>query len=361
MQIWNLQPIENRNAVDGYIFKPAPLGQEPERYVWHEGKRMLNTAPFPTFEMPPWRDPGDVTPFIRLLQRLCGEHWEWLARHLAHCAQRPHERGHHIVIFKDGGNTGKSRLFETLDLVFGRYSGPVGDALTSGFNAALEHLIVAWWSDPVIHGANDRDLESALKNFSGDSVLSINHKFGAKYNVRNYGRLFIATNKAWIVPVDSKERRYVVFGGGEVLPHEEAVSYMKWVEADGARLIREYLLDLDLSGFDIFAPGPRTDQRSEMERISAPPLTRFLTSDDLDYKDIWTVDELRFQYNDQYGKKVSNESIGMYLKNLGCLVRRIKVDGRPVRYAALRNFAKWDAEDNAGWVAGQLSKGAKYE
>jgi hypothetical protein len=120
-------------------------------------------------------------------------------------------------------------------------------------------------------------------------------------------------------------------------------------------------LDLDLSGFDIFAPGPRTDQRSEMERISAPPLTRFLTSDDLDYKDIWTVDELRFQYNDQYGKKVSNESIGMYLKNLGCLVRRIKVDGRPVRYAALRNFAKWDAEDNAGWVAGQLSKGAKYE
>jgi Family of unknown function (DUF5906) len=350
-QIWDLQPSQDRNTVDGYIFRPYPLGHTVERYVWEDGARKLNTAPPSPWDMSPIGYDGqpEVMPFIALLERLCQSNWEWMAKFLAHCAQHPDERGPHIVIFKDAGETGKSRLFETLDLVFGRYSGPIGDSLTSSFNAALEHLVIAWWSDPVIHGGFDRDLESALKNFSGDSKISINHKGGAKYVVKNYGRLLIATNKDWIVPVSSNERRYTVFGGAEPMTKDWAADYMRWLMDGGVEQIRRYLTEMSLEGFSIHDNGPRTEQRIEMERLSAPPLLRFVAQE-FERKDIWMVDDIRREYTEQTGKKLAANAIGMQLGKAGYLVRQMRVGTAVVKYWALRNFAQWEGEDNAAWI-----------
>ena len=276
--IWAMQPKEDRNEVDGYVFLPAPLGIEPERYVHDKGKRLLNTAPEPSWRSPPWGVDEEpmIDPFLMLIERLCQEHSPWFLSFLAHMAQKPTERGNHIIVFKDGGGTGKSRLFEILDLVFGDYSGPIGSALTSNFNSQIEKLICAWWSDPVTKGGLNRDLESALKNFSGDSKLSVNHKYGAEYTVVGYGRLMIATNK-WLVPVDSKERRYTVFGGLSPLDHHDARALMDWARSGGVEQIQLFLTSRDISEFDIYAPGPRTLQRLDMEQCSAHPLLRMLT------------------------------------------------------------------------------------
>ncbi len=358
--VWALQPPDQRNVVDGYIFKPAPLGQEVERYVWEEGKRMLNTAPQGTWESVPFatEEPPDAAPFVALVTRLCQDGAGWMLDFLAHAAQRPTERGPHIIILRDEGGTGKSRLFETLDEVFGRYSGPIGDSLSSSFNAELEHLVMAWWSDPVIHGGFDRDLESALKNFSGDSKISINHKGGAKYTVKNYGRLLIATNKDWIVPINSKERRYSVFGGTEPMSHSEALEYMAWLREGGRDAIRQFLVDRDLSQFSIHAPGPRTAQREEMEKLSAPPLLRFLGDDYFESKDIWTVDEIRQRYADQTGRRVPNETIGRELTKGGILIKPVR-DGKVIiKLRCLRNFAKWEAATPQEWLTEQRPKHA---
>jgi hypothetical protein len=359
-QIWDLQPSTERNTVDGYIFKPYPLGHTVERYVWEDGVRKLNTAPPSPWDMSPIGYDGqpEVMPFIALLERLCQANWEWMAKFLAHCAQHPDERGPHIVIFKDAGETGKSRLFETLDSVFGRYSGPIGDSLTSSFNAALEHLVIAWWSDPVIHGGFDRDLESALKNFSGDSKISINHKGGAKYVVKNYGRLLIATNKDWIVPVSSNERRYTVFGGAEPMTKDWAGDYMRWLTDGGVEQIRRYLTEMSLDGFSIHDNGPRTEQRVEMERLSAPPLARFIHSEEYMHKDVWAVDDIRREYAEQTGKRLSNETIGRQLTQLGAVTKIVREGGNVFRLKAIRNFATWDAADPHIWLE-EYRKGTK--
>jgi Family of unknown function (DUF5906) len=356
--VWALQPPDQRNVCDGYIFKPAPLGAEVERYVWEDGHRMLNTAPESTWLAPPWETGVSMTgiaPFVKILRRLCQDNVEWMLDFLAHCAQKPCERGPHIVIFYDSGSTGKSKLFDTLDLVFGRYSGPIGDALASSFNAELEHLVIASWSDPVIHGGQNRDLESALKNFSGDSKLTINHKGGAKYTVKNYGRLLIATNK-WISRVDSKERRYTVFGGLEKLPVPEAAEYWKWVNEGGAEKVREFLVCRDISAFNVHAPGPRTSQRIEMELESAPPIEQFLVqSEHLDMKDIWSATELSERYKTITGKYVSDTAIGMMVKRLGFYRPPnpiwIEKYGKAARLMAIRNVEKWAEEGNTEWVA----------
>lgn len=358
--VWNLQPNEDRNIVLGYTFVPAPLGLPVERYVWEDGKRLLNTAPETHWLAPPWQpdEPPDVSPFLDLIGRLCQDGAEWFLDFLAHCAQFPSERGPHIVIFKDDGGTGKSRLFETLDEVFGKYSGPIGDALTSSFNAELEHLILAWWSDPVIKGANDRDLESALKNFSGDSRIMVNHKGGAKYPVRVFGRLLIGTNKDWVVPVSTRERRFSVFGGLETMSYVEAGKYMKWLMSGGAQLIREFLVYRDLSSFDIHAPGPRTAQREEMERLSAPPIVRMLGDEPFDSKDIWSTEEIRRWYKELYGRSMSPDSIGRELARMGAVKRLTRVDKQVVRLNAIRNYAKWEALDSKDWA--EEWGGAKY-
>jgi hypothetical protein len=348
-EVWGRQRPEDRNIIDGYTFFPAPLGVEPEKYVWEEGKRMLNTAPPEVFVSPFGVDNPDVSPFISLLQRLAQDNWGWLADYLAHGAQHPHIRGQHIVIFRDEGGTGKSCLFETMDSVFGPYCGPVGTGMTSSFNAGLEGLVFAHWSDPVIHGAIDRDLESALKNYSGDKKIEINHKGGAKYHVRNYGRLFIATNKDWIVPVSSTERRYTVFGGTEPFKYSDWESYDNWLRNGGVEAIREWLIGRDLSGFSISAPGPVTEQRSIMERASAPPLQRMLEIEPFTCKDIWTRNSIATLYKEQTGKSLTNEAVGKVLKLMGayCKEAPVKNNGQVHRYIALRNVEKWKNASNA--------------
>jgi len=349
-EVWGRQKPEDRNVVDGYTFYPAPLGQEPERYVWEEGKRMLNTAP-EGVTIPPW-EVGDAAPFVALVERLAQENGGWLLDYLAHTAQRPRDRGQHIVIFRDEGGTGKSCLFDTLDLVFGRYSGPVGSAMTSSFNAGLEHLLLPHWSDPVIHGAVDRDLESALKNFSGDSKIEINHKGGAKYHVRNYGRLMIATNKDWIVPIGKGERRYAVFGGLSAWPYSEWDEYDKWLKSGGVEAIRCFLVERDISGFEISAPAPRTEQRGTMEKASLPPLVALLEDDYFLDRDIYTIDQIRMQYKEQTGRTLSSVAIGMQIAKFGAIMRVVKVNGKATRLWAVRRCPYWDALESKDWVAG---------
>lgn len=361
-QVWGLQPPEDRNVIDGYAFVPAPLGVAPERYVWEEGRRLLNTAPEEVF-VSPFGDivtDDDVRPFLNLIERLAQDAAPWLVDYIAHTAQHPTQRGQHVVIFRDEGGTGKSALFDTLDQVFGKYSGPVGSGMTSSFNAGMEHLVFAHWSDPVIHGALDRDLESALKNFSGDKLIEINHKGGAKYHVRNYGRLLIATNKDWIVPIGKEERRYVVLGGEAPWPYTEWKSYSEWLGKGGVEKIREFLVEKDLSGFSVDAPGPRTAQRETMEKASALPLVRMLDHEPFIDKDIWKAEMLRATYKDQTGKNVTSESLGSQLTKHGCLQRIIKSDGKTYRYYALRNFAKWELEDNAAWREAEGGLNSKF-
>lgn len=351
-QVWALQPLEKRNVVDDLTFVPFPLGENPERYVYEDGRRLLNTAPDPHWHSLGFERevPLDVTPFIKHITHLCQEGTEWYLNFLAHCAQYPAQRGHHIIILRDDGSTGKSILFETLDLVFGRYSGPIGDALTDSFNDALEHLVIAWWSDPVIKGGANRDLESAFKNYSGDSKIIVNHKFGLKYAVRSYGRLHVATNKDYLVPFDSKERRYVVFGGLCPLDPADAEAYKDWLASGGVEAIQEFLVNRDLSKFNIHERGPRTAQRILMEKASRMPLMKMIEGELFECRDVWSTDQIKMIYKDNVGNTISSETIGMELGKANMPTKSVKVDGKTVRLRAIRNCDEWESREPKEWA-----------
>jgi hypothetical protein len=360
--VWALQPPDQRNVCDGYVFKPSPLGLPVDQYVWEEGKRMLNTAPEWGWESPPWvESPPEVGPFLALIERLCQDNGDWYIDFLAQIAQQPTVRGHHIVMFQDEGNTGKDRLFDTLSQVFQGYCGPVGTSLTSSFNANMEHLLLPFWSDPVVNGRGglDRALESMLKNYSGTTYQEINHKGGAKYSVRNYGRLHIAMNLDWLVKIAAAERRYAVFGGLQPMPHEWAVEYMTWLSRGGVDSIRQLLVQRDISSFDVMAPAPRTKKRIEMEQSSRHPLESFLADEEwVGYKDIWGITELCDLYKLMCGHHVSPETMGKAIRKHHesyAHDKLIKTGGRPLRMAAIRRGQEWkkrmEVDGNGVWTA----------
>lgn len=357
-ETWGKLPMEQRNMVHDVVFLPAPLGKEPEQYVWDKGRRLLNLAPKGWIDdRAPWDLGGvpDIAPFLRLLERLCGEHVGWFMDYLAHIAQRPTDRGQHIVIFRDEGSTGKSALFKTLDKVFGDYSSQI--TLDGSFNSILEGLLIAYASDLETKPGLDRHLETTLKNFSGEDTLLIKRKYVAEYVIKNYARMFIATNKDYVVPFGPEERRYVVFGGTEKLLAPEWTAYADWLDAGGVDALRYHLIDRDISSFDYRVAGPRTQQREDMEKASAPELDDMLTADHGPFaaRDIWTADQIAMIYNNTPGVRARTpKSVGMVLAKLKCEKRKVNVTTLNGVLWALRG--EWENRTNAEWLKGWEGK-----
>lgn len=358
LERWGRQPNDDRNIINGFVFVPAPLGTVPTKYVWQGEQRMLNIARH--IEWPrrsPWDDPvsdADVEPFLYLLEHLCnGEGHDWLLRHFAHCAQRPDERGPHIVIFAGEGASGKNTLLEFAGDVFGAHAcNKVDSAFNSPYNDELENLIVAYWSEPQKDEKGlARNLLARLKNYSGDAYLSINHKYGNKYTIKNYGRLFILMNDEWLVPVEEDERRFTVFGPRGKINREFVARFKEWAHGPdrGIDLVREYLLGVDLSSFDIHAPGPHTARRSDMVATSAHPIRQWLYDPNdcdtgLAARDVWPVAELRRMYGVWLERPVTMtpKDFSGQLKRNGCSIgHNIKINGIMTRVAIIRNVDAW--------------------
>jgi hypothetical protein len=109
---------------------------------------------------------------------------------------------------------------------------------------------------------------------------------------------------------------------------------------------------MDLTGFDIQAPGPRTEQRVEMEKVSAPPLIRTLAYEPFTDRDIWTATQLKDRYYILTSKVLVPESVGRELAKHGILSRKFRTSKGmpPERVYALRNFSKWELLGNDDWI-----------
>lgn len=350
-EVWGLQPREEWNEIAGIGFLPAPLGVEPEKYFYENGLRLLNVAPYVPIDLPPWASVTDesVAPFITLVARLCHENTEWFLNYLAHIAQRPMERTQHVVVFKDSGGTGKSALYNTLMMVFGEYAGIVGNALNSHFNGPLLGKTMAIWSEPEVRGGNDKHVTSAIKNLSGDEFMAVERKHKDAVRVRNYVRLFLATNNSYVVPVHKGERRWFVAGGKEAMSPEEWRVFKEWRDlSNGVALIRAWLMERDLGEFHVDAPAPITEQRKDMEYASLSPLEALLADEYFETKDIWTVREIIARNASIGGRPLHDNRVGSTLKDLGFVQRHLKSGGTQYKLWAIRG--EWADKPNDEWV-----------
>ena len=108
----------------------------------------------------------------------------------------------------------------------------------------LINLDEACWS-------GDNDLQSILRNRTGNDTVTIEEKFGAKFEIRDYARFVITANTPDAVRLQVSNRRYLIFENSENY-RDHAIYEKLWngiKHGDLCERYYNYLMDFDISNF----------------------------------------------------------------------------------------------------------------
>ncbi len=130
---------------------------------------------------------------------------------MADLVQYPRKRlGVSLVLRSDAQGTGKGLFAKIFGHLFGNHYLHITNTrhMTGHFNAHLINCVLlfadeAFW-------AGDKQSEGTLKTLITDEFRVIEIKGKDAFQVRNFTRLLIASNKSWVVPTELLDRRFVI-------------------------------------------------------------------------------------------------------------------------------------------------------
>jgi len=208
------------------------------------------------------------------------EHADYILNWLAHMVQKPAEKPGVALVLKGLKGAGKDTLAVIAGAMMGRrYVAHVvrPDALVGRFNAPfataiLGHVEEAFW-------AGDPSKAGALQALITAETLPIERKGIDPVSVRSFVRLIMTTNEERAVPATWDERRYAVFEVSESRKDDRAyfdALYKNEIQKDGPASLMDYLMKVDLTGFDI-RDVPQTAALHEQKRASLRGAGRWLS------------------------------------------------------------------------------------
>ena len=123
-----------------------------------------------------------------------------------------------------------------------------------------------------------RSFMSRFKMYSTSDRITVNAKHTKEYDIKNCINWLITTNHADAIPFEGNDRRFMVahfdpvrfYPGGH--PHWN--KYGDWLAGSGPAALHHYLLNVDMEGFDPYAPAIETSYKQVMEEaaMSGPEL-----------------------------------------------------------------------------------------
>lgn len=255
-----------RREYKGIVF--APREDVPEWYNLWRGFSVQPTA-------------GDCSLFWQhVFFVICREnttHYRYLRKWMAHMIQKPQELpGVAIVIIGKQG-TGKGffadmigalikdhyLVLTSVDSLVGQFSGHLKDALLVYANEA------AW-------GGNKAG-EGVLKAMVTDPITPVEEKFKDLINVRNCKRILVTTNKAWAVPMEADDRRFLVLQASD--RNKEDGAYFtalnrQMYQEGGLQALLHDLMREDLTGFEVRRK-PASEHGFDIKIRSAEPIAQW--------------------------------------------------------------------------------------
>lgn len=244
---------EDRRSYDGLCFRP---GIKTPRN-WYNLWRGFSVEPVESMEAAPLEWVEAVDMFLQhARENICDGDpnlYRYLLGFLAHLVQRPFEKPMVSLVLKGKKGVGKNAFVERIGHLVGNHYTLASDAryLLGNFNSHLENCIFfvldeAFWS-------GDKKAEGRLKDLITGSHHNIERKGQEPYKVENCTRVVILGNETWIVPASHDERRYAVFNVSEGRKRDNAFfrKIIRAMDAGGYRVLLRYLLDHDISDFDV--------------------------------------------------------------------------------------------------------------
>lgn len=179
---------------------------------------------------------------------------EWLLDWLAHIVQCPGEKSSTVPVLIGLQGTGKGLLNDHL------MNGILGDLYTSittsaelmaRFNIHLAGKLLTHIDEATWRGNKTED--GILKNIIGSPTMSVEEKFGARFNIKNFSRYIISSNNKEAVALEIGNRRYCVIETNDDLannlkyfaPIVEAIK-----EGDESKKFFNFLMKRDISKFN---------------------------------------------------------------------------------------------------------------
>jgi putative DNA primase/helicase len=252
---------------DGISFYPNAKLCPPTIYNLFEGYAILPKQ-------------GDVAPFLNhVFQVICNGDQvaaDYLIGFFAHMVQMPDEKPSVAIVMKSVEGTGKGTLLEPLMRILGALAVQVNGAyqLTGRFNSVFANKLLVF-ADEV--DLTDPRTADKLKGIISEPRLSMERKGIDPIQVPNFCRFMFASNHETVIKAGNRERRYLILEptGKFAQNTDYFVALWRWINANGANYLFDYLLNYDLSNFDP-RRAPITTALLEEKKANLTPFQEYI-------------------------------------------------------------------------------------
>lgn len=224
---------------------------------------------------------GTCERLLELLRYMCmgdanAEHlFQWVLRWIAYPIQHPGAKMKSTLVIHGPQGTGKNLFFECVMAIYGRYGRVIDQsAIEDKFNdwASRKLFLIA---DEVVARSDLYHVKNKLKAFITGDWIRINPKNMAAYEERNHVNLVFLSNERMPVVLEEDDRRHAIIWTPEKLSPAFYEEVAAEIRAGGIAALHQYLLDLDLKGFDEHTKPPMTVAKAELIELSLDSTTRF--------------------------------------------------------------------------------------
>ena len=298
--------------------------------------------------------PGDVEPFIKLLERLVpdiAERW-YLLIWIAMLVQKPGRKCNvALVVWSSQQGTGKSMLFETVAKLFNdRHSVVVGQEVFSDSFTEWQANKVFVICDEV-SSTDQRGTADRIKGWITATTNSINKKHEPKFSQPNIIKYVFLSNHADAVFLNGTDRRYfVVEATATKISPSDTAEFTAWCDQGGLPALLDYLLNINTQEFNPMAPAPSSGSKATMIEDNKSDLERWVDKQ-LDEqvhrgKFLVSAEDLAGTYHAGNRGRASSKAVGNILitKGLRKLNKQARtLQGARVRLYALQNTPEYEA------------------
>lgn len=220
----------------------------------------------------PWLDHVDlIVPEPQIREQLLS----WMAS----VVQRQDEKPNHGVAIGGKHGIGKSMLIEPLKMALGVQN--VQEIMAS----QLDSTFSGWLSGSKLFVVEEmmnfqkREMMQRLKNYlaAPPHTLPVNPKYGKPFTIPNLLTGIFFTNHEDAIAIEPGERRFfVIWSDAQKQPPSYFADLAAWYAGGGAALAARWLLQRDISDYNMLGEAPFTQAREDMRKAARSKLDELI-------------------------------------------------------------------------------------
>ena len=324
--------------------------------------KFINT--WPGYDVEP--KAGTVKPFLDLVGYLFHDEpglQDWFIKWLAYPLQNPGAKVlTAVLLMSRRQGIGKSFVGYIMGDIYGENFSVIGqDELSSAYNdwVVSKQFILG----EEITGNNSRREADRLKNMLTREVLNVSIKYQPGYKMSDCANYLFTSNHVDALFLDDYDRRSVVH---EITADPKSDAFYarieSWRNNGGPAHLLDYLLRVDLDGFNPKAPAPSSNAKADMISLSKSDLdlsvqTLIENPDDLlrlgdtiVERDLFTTAELAAFLRFPDSRNVSLIALSKALRRAEFRQRIIRTVDGTKRLWAMRDVRKWTRASDVDWT-----------